>query len=514
MGMIKNIAQRVVNATWKSRNNKPVTHKRSFTSAQVSNLTASWTTTPKPIDVDIRNGLRKLRARARHEAQNNDYVRRFLSLVKTNVVGHTGIILKPRVIDAKGKADVLATDAIKAGWQEWGKQGVTDVTGKLSWKAIQRLFIETLSRDGEVLVRKIRGWKDNKFRFALQFLDPELLDVEHNHDLKNGNVIRMGVELNEWRKPVAYYLMTTKQTADDYQFGGRRYTRIPADEIYHEFLPEWVWQTRGIPSVSAGLMRLNMLAGYEEAELVASRASAAKFAVYERVDEMAPVNDPTTQMEKQKDGSFVQDFDSGTIEVTPEGYKLNLIDPQHPNSAYKDFVKACLRGISSGLGVTYNSLANDLEGVNYSSLRQGALEERAVWMLLQEWMIESFCEPVYRDWLSMSLLAGSLKVMNRPLKIDREESYQNITWQPRRWQWVDPKKELDAHQIAFDNKLKSPQSVIREMGGDPIEVLNEWEDWNKELKSRNLKTESADKAGSSFNEDVENVADEETKPED
>lgn len=514
MGLMKSIAQRAVNAAWHALKDKPVAQKRSFNSAQVSNLTASWTTTPKPIDVDIRNGLRKLRARARHEAQNNDYVRRFLSLVKTNVVGHTGIILKPRVIDAKGKADVLATDAIKDGWKEWGKQGVSDVTGKFSWKALQRLFIETLSRDGEVLVRKIRGWKGNKFRFALQFLDPELLDVDHNHDLKNGNVIRMGVELNEWRKPVAYYLLTTKQTADDYQFGGRRYTRIPADEIYHEFLPEWVWQTRGIPSVSAGLMRLNMLAGYEEAELVASRASAAKFAVYERTDEMAPINDPTTQMEKQEDGSFVQDFDSGTIEVTPEGYKLNLIDPQHPNSAYKDFVKACLRGISSGLGVTYNSLANDLEGVNFSSLRQGALEERAVWMLLQEWMIESFCEPVYRDWLSMSLLAGTLKVMGRPLKVDREESYQNATWQPRRWQWVDPKKELDAHEISFRHKLKSPQSVIQEMGGDPIEVLDEWETWDKELKARNLKMESADKADSSFNEEENDVNSEESNPKD
>ena len=217
MSALKKIAQRVVDVAWAMRHGKPVPQRqRTFNSAQVSNLTASWATTPKPIDVDIRNGLRLLRSRARHEAQNNDYVKGFLRLVKTNVIGAQGIRLQSRVIDPSGKADPLASKAIETGWQDWGKKGNTDVTGKLSWKMIQRLYIETMARDGEVLIRKVRGWKGNKYRFALQFLDPELLDVNHNHDLRNGNVIRMGVELDEWRKPVAYYLLTAKQTSDNY----------------------------------------------------------------------------------------------------------------------------------------------------------------------------------------------------------------------------------------------------------------------------------------------------------
>lgn len=504
MGVFKNIAQRVVNIAWHAlHDSKP--KKRSFDSAQVSNLTSSWTTMPKPIDVDIRNGLRKLRARARHEAQNNDYVRRFLSLVKTNVVGAQGILLQPRIVDLDGTADTLANQSVENGWLNWGKKGTADVTGKLSWKMIQRLYIETLARDGEVLIRMVKGRKVNKFGFALQFLDVELLDVELTTTLRNGNTIQMGIEFDQWRKPVAYYLFSSSQTANTYNHAGRKYERIPANEIIHDFLPEWVWQSRGIPFVSAGLLRLNMLAGYEEAELVASRASAAKFAVYEKVDDETPPVSPGEQFEQQDNGQFVQDFDSGTIEVTPEGYKLNLIDPQHPNSAYKDFVKACLRGISSGLGVTYNSLANDLEGVNYSSLRQGALEERAVWMVLQDWMIESFCERVYQEWLGMSLTMQALLVMNKPLKLELIDKYEKVSWQARRWQWVDPQKELNAHQIAFNNKIRSPQSVIREMGNDPAEVLDEWQRWNEELKKRNLKMEPANMAGSSFNEDQNNA---------
>lgn len=473
--------------------------KRSYDGAQISNLTARMTTQPKPIDFDIKRGLRVLRARSRHEAQNNDYVRRFLSLVKANVIGAPGIAMQARVIDPAGRPDPLANAAIDEGWKAWCKKGVADVTGKLSWKMIQRLYIETMARDGEVLIRKIRNWRGNKFRFALQFLDSELLDVEHDMELSSGNVIRMGVELNEWRRPVAYHLLSTKKTDDDYTHNGKRYIRVSADEIYHDFLPEWNWQTRGVPWIASGLLRLNMLAGYEEAELVASRAGASKFAVYEKIDDEAPILDPNNQFEKDGKGQFVQDFESGTVEITPEGYKLNLIDPQHPNSAYKDFVKACLRGISSGLGASYNSLANDLEGVNYNSLRKGALDERDMWMLLQEYVIESFCEEVKNDWLNMSLLAKAMTIMGRPLKVEREENYQRVAWQPRRWPWVDPLKEMAAHEKAFENKIRSPQSVIREMGEDPEVVLDEWEEWEKQLEQRKLKTEPAP-AGSSLEE--------------
>jgi len=480
--------------------------KRSFNSAQVSRLTSGMATMPKPIDVDVRNGLRKLRARSRHEAQNNDYVKRFLSLLKTNVIGSKGIVKQSNIKDPDGKKDKLANDAVNLGWKDWGKKGVCDVTGRLSWIMVQQLYLETCARDGEVLIRKVRNWTKNKFRFALQFLDVELLDVDLNTDLRNGHKIQMGVELDEWRRPVAYYLLTTKQTDYDYSFTGRKYQRIPADEIIHEYLPEWVWQTRGIPWVASCLMRLNMLDGYEESELVASRAGSATFANYERIEGESPAPDLSGSLEKDAEGEFLQDFEPGTIGISPEGYKLNLLDPQHPNAVYKDFVKTSLRGATSGmgLGVSYNSLSNDLEGVNFNSLRKGALDEQDAYMLLQEWVVESLCENVASEWLNLSLLSQALTVNNKPLDFKREEKYQATNWQPRRWQWVDPLKMMNAHEKGLLNKISSPQEVIRERGRDPEDVLDEIQSWHEMLKERNLThNEPAPDAGSSFTEDEE-----------
>lgn len=466
---------------------------RGFDGAKVSHITAGMSSGPKPIDVDIRNGLRLLKARARNEAMNNDHVRRFLGLLKTNVVGHQGFALQARVVDPSGKSDKLANDAIEKGWAAWGKKGACEVTGRMSWKMSCRQFIETVARDGEVLARKIKGWKGNKFRFALQFLDTELLDVDYNHELKNGNVIRMSVELDGWRKPVAYHLIATKQTADSYVHMGKKYVRIPAEEIIHEFLPEWAWQTRGFPWMASSLLRLNMLAGYEESELVASRVASSKMGFFERTEEGAldPANDigPIGTGQKDSSGNFIDEATPGSFDILPDGYKVSTFDPQHPSTAYGDFVKSCLRGIAAGLGVSYNSLAGDLENVNYNSLRKGAIDDNAVWMLLQDWMIESFIEPVYLDWLRLSLLANALTVNGSPLKTLREEKYQAVTWQPRRWEWVDPLKAMNANEKAIAHKVRSPQSVIREMGGDPDQVLDECARWQEMLDERGLVVE-------------------------
>ncbi len=438
--------------------------KRAFSSAQISRLTSSWTTMPKPADVDIKAGLRTLRARSREQAQNNDHVRQFLRLIKTNVVGHQGVILQARSIGRKGQLDTPANDAIEGAWKEWGRD--PEVTGQNTWKGLQRLIVENVARDGEVLIRKVRSWKHNRFGYALQVMDPEVVDVEHNRDLKNGHTIQMGVELDGWRRPVAYHLNTPKATADSYEYFGKKYTRVPASEIIHLFLPEWVWQTRGVPFLATALLRLNMLGGYEEAELVASRGSAAKMGFYTQDPEL--VTDYTADGQDAT-GNLVQDAEAGTMELLPPGVGYVAHDPQHPSTAYKDFVKAMLRGLASGMGVSYHSLSGDLEGANYSSLREGKLLDRDVWMMLQDWFIDAFCSPIYQDWLEEQYLRGTIQINGMQLSGPLTK-YQKVTWQGRRWPWVDPKKEMDANKESHALRTRSISDIIREQGRDPEDV--------------------------------------------
>ena len=359
-----------------------------------------------------------------------------------------------------------------------GGAGSPDVTGQWGWKDVQRSAVEAVARDGEILVRKIAGWNGNAFRFAVQLIDPAQLDTQLNKDLGGGFRIVMGVELDAWRRPVAYHLFPDEPLSQSGHIprGGR--IRVPAREIVHCYLPEWIWQTRGVPWMSTTLKRAHNLAGYEDAEVTSSRAAAGKMGFYEQTPDAADLVLDGEDVQ----GNPIQEFAPGEIPVLPPGWKFAGWDPQHPNSGYDAFVKASLRGIASGLGVNYNTLANDLQGVNYTSLRHGMLTERDVWMAIQDWFVDAFVTRIYNDWLRNALLFGQIKpATGRPFGIDREDDFRRVSWQPRRWPWVDPLKETQANAAAHNLRTRSLSDIIRESGRDADEVWLEIQRDNERL---------------------------------
>lgn len=451
--------------------------KRFFEAGRGSVLTGDWPMYGQHIDHDLRTGLSVLRNRARHEAQNNDHVAHFLRLVRTNVIGPNGIRYQSRVHLRNGKLDRRLNDALEAAWKAWSKRGSPDVTGRKSWHAILCEAATTVARDGEAFYRIVRGWEGNRFRLALQSLDPETLDINLTTFAGNGNRIVMGVELDEWRRPVAYYFTPEK----DYTRSGysapvlRDHLRLPASDVLHLYLPEWVWQTRGIPWTATAILKMYMLRGYQDAEVTAARVAAAKMGFYVPTEDAAQfTGDGPGENGTDGEGSFIQDVSAGEFEVVPYGYSVQTHDPQHPNSAYGAFVKDCLRGIASGMGVNYNTLANDLEGVNYTSLRHGLLNERDVWMMLQKWMLESFVEPVFSEWLTLALTHGQISTGTLPVDMSRIDDLEaGAMWQPRRWPWVDPLKDSQANKAQWDMRTKSLTQIITESGQDPDEVFLE-----------------------------------------
>ena len=174
------------------------------------------------------------------------------------------------------------------------------------------------------------------------------------------------------------------------------------------------------------------------------------------------------QGEEDEQGNLITQVEPGVFETLPSGVSFQSFAPDHPTNAFPAFVKACLRSVSSGLGVSYNSLAGDLEGVNYSSIRAGLLEERQEWMGTQGWFIEHFLDPLFREWLSYALLSDALQ-----LPATKETKFRAIEWKPRRWSFVDPLKDVQANVIAVQNGFKSRRGVVAEAGGDFEAVVDE-----------------------------------------
>ncbi len=439
--------------------------KRSYQGAMIGRLTNDWTQTSGTPAAEIQAGLAVLRARSRDLAANNAFGSRFVSMIKTNVIGHKGIQLQIRAKNQDGKLDEPANNRIEAHWQQWGKVGSPTVDGRLSWIDAQKLFVTTLAKDGEVLIRLWPGWKYNPYKFAIQFIECDHLDIEYNGTYSNGNKITMGVEVDKWDRPVAYHLLV-KHPGEAFpgQFG-KKHERIPAEQLIHAFVMERAKQPRGVPWMAPSMYRNKILDALEEAAVTAARVGASKMGFFKSPDGQGYTGDD----QEETDGGAeieITEAEAGIFEQLPANVDFQAWDPAYPNNEYGPFSKAILRGIASGFNVSYVSLANDLEGVSYSSIRKGELEDRDNWRMIQTFTIEHFSEIIREAWLRMSLTSGILG-----LPLSKFFKFNAPVWRPRGWQWVDPSKEVKANVEAITNSLVSVEQVVGDSGADARDVI-------------------------------------------
>jgi lambda family phage portal protein len=470
---IKNLDLRPSNA----KKALSVSKRSAFNAAKISRLSSSWTTIPRNTDSEIRESLLTLRARSRNLGYNNDYGKRFLNLVKTNLIGHGGIKLQSRVVDKDGDLDEKTNTLIEDSYKRWGKKGNCTKNKKQSLLSFLSLLAVSLPTDGEILIRKVKGRNVNRHGFALHQYDPDYLDVDLNVELSNGNEIRMGVEVDKWGAPVNYHFLTYHP--NDWTYNRRnnpkKYEIVPASEMIHFYLHERVNQTRGIPWMATPAERLYQLGGYEEAELIAARAGATKMGFYKTPT--GAEYDGAGDLDVDADGEYtLEDLDKkrdapemaepGTFEELPEGWEFIPYDPQHPNSSFDAFRKSILYGVSAGLNVSFVSLTGDLSGVSYSSIRQNTLSDQDTWRMLQNLFISEVIEDFYPELLYCSLLNHEIS-----LDISEFDSLNSATWQPRGWEWVDPLKEELANEKAIANLTRTPQDIVGSRGGDIYENI-------------------------------------------
>lgn len=456
---------------------KPASGRRDFAAAQLSRLTGGWSSSNVSANADLFRSLDTLRARSRDLCNNNDYAKRFLGMVAANVVGGNGFTLQARVYDKPGVPDTGANDAIEAAFARWCRRGACDVTGRLSFRDLQQLVVKAAARDGEALVRKVRGKAaGNAFGYALQLIDIDRLDTRLIRAAEGGqNEIRMGVEIDAFGRAVAYWLRGY-HPGDSYGMAAgavqAAHLRVPAEEIIHVFMAERPEQLRGQPWMHAAMTRLNNLGGYEEAAVIAARVGASQMGFF--TDPDGNTSNALKDGEDADTGELFMDADPGVFKSLPPGVTFEKFDPNYPAAMYADFVKACLRGIASGLGVAYHALANDLEGVNFSSIRAGTLEERDQWVSVQEWMKDAFIEPVFDEWLRHALAMGQITLATgKPLPVEKLDKFSAHGFQGRRWSWVDPLKDMEAKILGIQHGLTSPQQVAAELGVDYEDILVE-----------------------------------------
>jgi lambda family phage portal protein len=451
--------------------------KRMYAAAQVSRLTSDWPITITSSNAEIFVSAIATRSRMRQMERDDDYFRNMLWLLENNVIGDLGIRIRPKARDGSGKLHKDLNLAVQEAWHEYLDAANCTVTRTLDGIQVQRLAIRALARDGVILFRKHRPF-NNPFGFALEPIEVDRLDHWWNRPaVGTANEIEFGIEIDKFHAPLAYWILT-RHPGDVFAYSSspRYRERVPADEIIAIWTIERAGQLIGMPLWPSISKRLHNLAGYEESEQIAARVAANKGGWFKEDPKTAGADEYVGPKDEQ--GNQISNTEPGQWEKLPLGWDPVQNDPQHPNSALPQFLKAQLRGASAGSGIPYNSVASDLESINYSSYKAGMNDARDGFKYLQGLIVRKLMRPWFRDWLTYAVLAGQIPGVT---SMDIAALSKSDRWKPRRWAGLEPLKEVQAAILAKEAGLDSQRNIIEEDFDRDIEDVFEEQEADKKL---------------------------------
>lgn len=401
---------------------------------------------------EVRQDLRGLISHARVAAQNVDFLKSYEMMVRRHVIGPNGIALEMDVKNPDGKPDTFANQQIESSWKRWGQRGNCTPCGRLSWWQVEKVAATMLAREGNFLLREWRGRDYGPFAYQVQPLSVDLLDLDMVQGLTGGAYIDGGVEFDVHGKPLAFHFFDG-HPAEPHTGRGQNRIRIPADEIIQVLRHTETGQALGVPESHTALRRFNMLSKYEESALKAADFGAAAMVFLQQDSEGTPAPAGGNS------DDLPEEVEPGSIWDLPPGYTAHTNPTSYPDANMPGFLKAMARGGAAGLGVSYAGLSSDMEGANFSSLKDGRGEERDEWRVFQRDVSEGLHSEVFKSWLTPALLSRQI-----PLPAAKLDKFQAATWRGRGWVSVNPKDDAVADDKNLANRLVAPSDIAAAKG--------------------------------------------------
>ncbi len=166
-------------------------------------------------------------------------------------------------------------------------------------------------------------------------------------------------------------------------------------------------QRRGVPVLAPVIEALKQLGRYTDAELVAAVVSGM-FTVFIKTDAPdGPVGESGIPQYEQIDNhdDNTQEMGNGSIVSLGEGESIDTANPGRPNTAFDGFVVAICRQIGAALELPYELLVKHFTA-SYSASRAALLEAWKMFRMRRDWMVQSFCQPIYEEWLAEAVAKG------------------------------------------------------------------------------------------------------------
>ena len=425
-------------------------------------------------DSEVRADSRKSRDRAFDVSLDDRFAKRVVETLTNNVIGK-GMKLQAKVQKVRGDGlDDRKNRLIEEAWEEWLDRRLCHTAGLQDFQELQKTIFSSCVIGGESFVRFIRRVPENgKIPLQLETIEAAQMPVEEYRRAESGRQIRMGVEVNDWLRPVGYWFYSWHpgEYWSGYMGRNQGYQRFPAEDILHLYALRRLNQHRGMSWLRATQEPLKHLAGFNEAYLYAARVGACVAGILQSAypDQM-PLDDQ--EEAASQDGLRpIGKIEPGTFYKLPQGDTFQGFDPKRPETAYEPFIRAQLRGIAAGTNITYEELSNDYSQANYSSIRQSHVISIYYWQVLQDWFCRKFLDPIFAEFMQALYFAYPSDFGDFPDFPNRYLSSKSKRWAKRGWAWVDPLKEVSAIEKSLKMGLTSLSEEADKKGGDFEETI-------------------------------------------
>lgn len=437
---------------------------RSYDAGNQNRLNTNWTTVNGTAEQT--NGAHRdvLRARARDLERNSDILESLISPFERNVIG-TGIMAQAKVMNEDGSENEALNDQIEELWKEWCHARNCDISGTQCFDEFQTMAIRRKKVDGGIIFIKCYT-NDGIVPFCLQAKEVDELDTSYSLvKTKEGNRVISGIEVNQYNKPVAYYFK--QYSPDGYWTGSTE--RIEANRVIYLFSKKRPSQVREITELARTMPVIKEVNEFVEAISVKERILAC-LSVF--IKKMTPSTGSfgRNPVVDKKSGYPVKTISPGMIHELQPGDDVTTVNPSGQSSNAKEFIMTQQRIAGAGQGLSYEAASRDMSQVNYSSARQGLLEDQRTYQMEQKYLIDHFCQEVYTEFIISAVLSGKLTIKDFWAN---KRKYLKHEWITPGWSWIDPLKEVKANQFALESGMDTLSNICGSRGLDWKEVMKQ-----------------------------------------
>lgn len=431
-------------------------------------------------DADILPDLETLRARSRHLIMNAPLAGGAINTTVLNVVG-TGLRMSPQADGTTLAAVAGATpvqvkafeEAAEREWRMFCRREHADITGRLTFAAMQNLAFRSTLADGDIFAAVVQAPRGRPFDFALQLIEADR--VGNPNFVADQQTVAGGVEYDAAGGVAAYHVAEQNRTTS-VKRNWRRFPAWAADgspRVLHLMAHERVNESRGVPFLAPVMAAFADLHRGTQAELQAMVLNACIAILGEAPDGGSVLkSEAEAAAGTGSQGGLARadiTFEPGMVlEGFMPGETIKSFDASRPNDKFDPFVQAILRQVGARLGLPFEVLVLHFTA-SYSAARAALLQAWAFYRTRRAWLAESLCQPVYELVLRNAVVRGRIDAPGFLADPMLRAAWCGARWTGPSPGQIDPLKEVNAAKTRLALRLSTRSRETAELTGD------EWE---------------------------------------